>query len=99
MKKQKQVKSYVEIFQGQRKSWGSVNPVTKVIPDKRFKKPKYKGRDWEWFVLTVKSVIWKCTSSMIHITEKNLFNFKTFGAHCVGTIVNIKYIILKRVEV
>lgn len=47
MTKQKKVKTYVEIFQGQRKSWGSVNPVTKVIPDKRFKKPKYKGRDWE----------------------------------------------------
>ena len=47
MKKKMAVKTNVEIFMGQRKSWGSVNPVTRVIPDKRFKKPKYKGRDWE----------------------------------------------------
>ena len=47
MKKQKKVKTYVEIFQGQRKSWGNVNPVTKVIQDKRFKKPKHKNREFE----------------------------------------------------
>lgn len=47
MKKQKKVKTYVEIFQGERKSWGNVNPVTRVIPDKRFKKPKHKGKEWE----------------------------------------------------
>lgn len=47
MKKQKKVKTYTEIFQATRKDWGCVNPVTRVIPDKRFKKPKYKGRDWE----------------------------------------------------
>ena len=47
MKKQKKVKTYTEIFQTTRKDWGNVNPVTRVIPDKRFKKPKYKGRDWE----------------------------------------------------
>lgn len=46
MKKVK-VKSNVEIFMGQRKSWDNVNPVTKVIPDKRFKKPKYKGKEWD----------------------------------------------------
>lgn len=45
MAKQKKVKTYVEIFQTQRKSWGNMNPVTKVIPDKRFKKPKYKGKE------------------------------------------------------
>jgi hypothetical protein len=44
MAKQKKVKTNVEIFMGMRKSWGNVNPVTRVIPDKRFKKPKYKGR-------------------------------------------------------
>lgn len=43
----KAVKSNVEIFMGQRKSWGDVNPVTRVIPDKRFKKPKYKGKEWD----------------------------------------------------
>lgn len=43
-KKIAKVKTYSEIFQNQRKSWGNVNPVTRVIPDKRFKKPKYKKR-------------------------------------------------------
>ena len=47
MAKQKKVKSYTEIFMGERKSWGNVNPVTRVIPDKRFKKPKYKEKEWE----------------------------------------------------
>lgn len=28
-----------------RGTWGSVNPVTKVIPDKRRKAPKHKGRE------------------------------------------------------
>lgn len=41
------VKSNVEIFMSQRKDWGNVNPVTRVIPDKRFKKPKYKGKEWD----------------------------------------------------
>ena len=47
MKNKTKVKTYTEIFCSERKSWGDVNPVTRVIPDKRFKKPKYKGRDWE----------------------------------------------------
>lgn len=47
MAKQKKVKTNVEIFMGTRKSWGNVNPVTRVIPDKRFKKPKYKGKEWD----------------------------------------------------
>lgn len=42
-KTKKQAKTWVEVFQSERKTWGSVNPVTKVIPDKRFKKPKYKN--------------------------------------------------------
>ena len=33
--KQKKVKTNVEIFMGMRKSWGNVNPVTKVIPNKK----------------------------------------------------------------
>ena len=45
-KKQKQ-KTWAEVFQSERKTWGCVNPVTRVIPDKRHKKPKYTGRDWE----------------------------------------------------
>lgn len=47
MAKQKKVKTNVEIFMGMRKDWGCVNPVTRVIPDKRFKKPKYKGKEWD----------------------------------------------------
>lgn len=47
MKKKVAVKTYIEIFKSERKTWGNVNPITRVIPDKRFKKPKYKGRDWE----------------------------------------------------
>lgn len=48
MKKAKnQAKTWVEVFQTERKSWGNVSPVTKVIPDKRFKKPKHKGKEWE----------------------------------------------------
>jgi len=47
MAKQKKVKTCSEIFMRTRKDWGDINPVTRVIPDKRFKKPKYKGRDWE----------------------------------------------------
>ena len=41
------VKTYTEIFMGQRKTFPQGCAVTRVIPDKRFKKPKYKGRDWE----------------------------------------------------
>ena len=47
-KKPKQTpKTWVEVFQGQRKEFPQGCAVTRVIPDKRFKKPKYKGKDWE----------------------------------------------------
>jgi len=46
MAKQK-VKTYSEIFRSERKSWGQINPVTRVIPDKRHKKPKHKGREYD----------------------------------------------------
>lgn len=46
-KMKKKVKTNYEIIKGMRKDWGAVNPVTKVIPDKRFKKPKYKNKEWE----------------------------------------------------
>lgn len=43
MKKKKNGgKSLVDIFLKERKDWNGVNPVTKVIPDKRKKKPKYR---------------------------------------------------------
>lgn len=48
MKKDKrEPKTWVEVFQNERKTWDNVNPVTKIIPDKRFKKPKHKEKDWE----------------------------------------------------
>ena len=45
--KQKKVKTYSEIFRSERKTWGDINPATRVIPDKRYKKPKHKGRSWD----------------------------------------------------
>lgn len=30
-----------------RRDWNGVNPVTKIIPDKRNKKPKHKGKEWD----------------------------------------------------
>lgn len=45
MKKVKS-KSWVEIVSSQRRDWNGVNPVTRVIPDKRRKPPKHKGRDY-----------------------------------------------------
>lgn len=44
--KKKKPRANAEIFQGMRRDWGNVNPVTKVIPDKRKKKPKHK-KGWE----------------------------------------------------
>ena len=41
------VKTYSEIFRTERKSWGQVNPVTKVIPDKRREPPKHKARQYD----------------------------------------------------
>lgn len=47
-KSKKTPKTNLEIYQSMRRDWGSVNPVTKVIPDKRNKRPKHrKGWDEE----------------------------------------------------
>ena len=47
-KKPKQTpKTWIEVFQNQRKEFPQGCAVTRIIPDKRFKKPKYKGKDWE----------------------------------------------------
>lgn len=35
-------KTNYDIYKGIRRDWNGVNPVTKVIPDKRRKKPKHK---------------------------------------------------------
>ena len=47
MAKQK-IKTYTEIFRSERKSWGNVNPVTRVIPDKRRKQSKHKNRQFDY---------------------------------------------------
>lgn len=39
-------RSNYEVYRSIRKDWGVLNPVTKVIPDKRNKKPKHK-KEWE----------------------------------------------------
>lgn len=43
----KKLKTTAEIFQSERKSWGEINPVTKVIPNKKHykRKSKYKNYD------------------------------------------------------
>lgn len=41
---QKKVKTYVEIFQSERKTWGNVNPVTRVMRDRTKYNRKQKHR-------------------------------------------------------
>ena len=43
-KSKSQPRSNYEVYRSIRKDWGVINPVTKVIPDKRNNKPKHKGR-------------------------------------------------------
>ena len=45
---QKKVETYVEIFKAERKTWGEVNPVTRVMRDrtKYNRKQKYK-KGWD----------------------------------------------------
>lgn len=31
-----------------RRDWGAISPVTKVIPDKRRKAPKHKGKQFDY---------------------------------------------------
>ena len=46
MKRKTKIKNQIEIIRSIRGSWNGVNPVTKIIPDKRRKPPKNKGK-WE----------------------------------------------------
>lgn len=46
-KKKNTPKTWTEVFMSQRKDWGEVYPVTRVIPDKRHKPPKHKGKELE----------------------------------------------------
>ena len=48
-KSKNKVKTTAEIYQSIRRDWGSVNPVTKIIPNKKVAKrhPKHKGREMD----------------------------------------------------
>ena len=45
-KSKNQPRTNYEIYRSIRKDWGVINPMTKVIPDKRNKKPKHK-KGWD----------------------------------------------------
>lgn len=46
MKKKMAVKTYTEIFKAERKTFPQGYCITRVIPDKRHKKPKYKEMEY-----------------------------------------------------
>lgn len=45
----KKPKSSTELWTKIRRDWGAVNPVTKVIPDKRRKPSKHKKKENEYY--------------------------------------------------
>ena len=45
-RKKNKVRDSYEVNRSIRSDWGAISPVTKVIPDKRNKKPKHKKR-WD----------------------------------------------------
>lgn len=45
-KKKTQPRNSYEVNRSIRRDWGDINPVTKIIPDKRDKKPKHK-KGWD----------------------------------------------------
>lgn len=46
-KKNPKLKTWVEVFQAERKEFPQGYCVTRIIPDKRNRKPKHKGRELE----------------------------------------------------
>ena len=46
-KNKKQPKTWVEVFQSERKEFPMGYCVTRIIPDKRNKKPKHMGKEFE----------------------------------------------------
>ena len=46
-KKNKKEKSVLDLYQSVRRDWNGVNPVTRIIENKKRKKPKYKNKDYE----------------------------------------------------
>ena len=47
MKAKVKVRNAYEVNKAIRRDWGAISPATKVIPDKRRKAPKHKGRQFE----------------------------------------------------
>ena len=45
-KSKSQPRTNYEVYRSIRKDWGELNPVTRIIPDKRNKKPKHK-KGWK----------------------------------------------------
>jgi len=45
-KSKSQPRTNYEVYRSIRKDWGEINPVTRVIPDKRRKEPKHK-KGWD----------------------------------------------------
>ena len=46
-KKKTNAEALAESYRQIRKDWNGINPVTKVIPDKRRKKPTHTGKIYE----------------------------------------------------
>ena len=46
-KKSQKPRTNYEVYRSIRKDWGVLNPVTKVILNKRNKKSKHKGREYD----------------------------------------------------
>ena len=46
-KKNPKPKTWVEIFQNERREFPQGYCVTRIIPDKRNRKPKYKGKEYD----------------------------------------------------
>lgn len=46
-KKNPKTKTWLEVFQSQRKEFPQGCCVTRIIPNARHKKPKYKLKEWE----------------------------------------------------
>ena len=46
-KKKKKDKSMLDVYQSIRRDWGDLNPVTRVMENKKRKKPKHKDREYE----------------------------------------------------
>ncbi len=46
-KKTPKEKTWTEVFQAERKTFPQGYCVTRIIPDKRKKEPKHKGKEWD----------------------------------------------------